>query len=325
NVANRNLTAVEEISRKVSTILDPDRLTGETLKLTGSIVDFVWGVMWIKNPRSGKLEARHCMNSSGADRTAPAELPAAVAMVARTSRSAESSGFFPEKLDAFDESASLSVLAVPLCSRGEIMGVLGLATAAPKGYTSRERRLLETLAENVAIAIHNAQLFKQREREAIRDGLTRLYNHRYLQEQLTQEEGRARRYSRLFSLIILDIDHFKIYNDAFGHPAGDKLLVDVAKLLRDSVRQVDFVARYGGEEFAVVLPECDRDGAVLVAERVRKSVEEFPNPHQEDYNLTISAGVASFPTDGENKEEVINRADEALYRAKREGRNRVCW
>jgi len=323
-IANLNLAIVQEISRRFSTILDPDRLTGEALELTGRVIDFVWGVVWLKNPRTGKLEARHSMSFTGEERPVPAEPTPAVVEATETGRTAKSPMPYSRSGNAFDESVSLTEMAVPLSLRDEVFGALSLGTNAPRGYTSRERRFLETLAGNVAIAVQNARLYKQREKEAIRDGLTRLYNRRFLRERLTQEEAMAKRYKRFFSLIILDIDHFKVYNDTFGHPAGDQLLIALAKVLVRSVRQVDFVARYGGEEFAVVLPEVDKKGALLVAERVRKQVEDFSNPHQEHYNLTISAGVSSFPADGDKKEELLDKADKALYRAKREGRNKVC-
>jgi len=214
---------------------------------------------------------------------------------------------------------------VPLSSSGDVLGVLSLATSVPGGFNSRERKLLQTLANNAATAVQNAQLFKQRESEAIRAGLTWLYNHRFFQERLAQEEERARRYGRFFSVIILDIDHFKIYNDNFGHPAGDQLLIALARILEESIRGVDMAARYGGEEFAIVLPECEKPGAVLVAQRIREKVEEYANPHQEIYNLTISAGVSTFPEDGQTAPDVVNKADQALYRAKKEGRNRVVY
>jgi diguanylate cyclase (GGDEF)-like protein len=324
-IAGQNLTIIQEISRGFSSFLDPDRLIAEALELTGRVINFLWAVVWLKNPQTGRLEIRYSSSHAGEGQTVPAEPPEAVLRTVQTGRLVEFSASSLQAENAFGEPTSLSVLAVPLSSRGEVLGVLSLGTATPKGYTSRERLLLETLAGNVAIAIQNAQLYKQRETEAIRDGLTRIYNRRFLREKLILEEARAKRYNRIFSLIILDIDHFKVYNDNFGHPAGDHLLIDLAKILVRSVREVDFVARYGGEEFAIVLPECGKESAVLVAQRLRKQVEDFSNPHRDRYNLTVSVGVASFPEDGNEKGEVLDKADQAMYRAKRDGRNRVCW
>ncbi|MFC1683545.1 diguanylate cyclase, partial [Candidatus Zixiibacteriota bacterium] len=224
-ITSRNLNAIQEISRRVSTILDADRLMGEALELTRGVINFDWGVVWLKNHRTGKYEARHSITTTGQERPIPTEMPRSVEMATQTGRIVEAPAPLVSKQSLFDESTAPSILAVPLSSRGDVLGVLSLATSVTGGFNSRERNLLQTLANNAATAVQNAQLFKQRESEAIRDGLTRLYNHRFLQERLAQEEERARRYGRLFSVIILDIDHFKIYNDSFGHPAGDQLLI----------------------------------------------------------------------------------------------------
>jgi diguanylate cyclase (GGDEF)-like protein len=321
---SRRLSVVQEISRKVSTILDPDRLAGEALESIAEIVSYQWGGVWLRDARTGNLKAPYCISAVGEDRPVPQSPPRAALRAAQegrpidfTARSGAVSGFT-------DELPWQHMLALPIASRGEVYGVLGLSSPSMKGFSSQDRRLLDTLADNVAIAVQNAMLYQQREREAIRDGLTRLYNHRFLQEKLVLEIERFKRYGRPFSLIMIDIDHFKKYNDAFGHPEGDSLLVILAGFLKESVRQVDFVARYGGEEFAIVLPECNREEALVVAERVRSRIEACQNPHRERYNLTISAGVSTFPTDGDSKEALLDQADQALYRAKEEGRNRVC-
>jgi diguanylate cyclase (GGDEF)-like protein len=321
---NLNLTLVQEISTRLSTILEPDKLIREVLELIGRVMPFLWGVVWLQNPRTGQLEARQMVSPTGEEWPAPTKPPPVVVNAAQTGRSLQSPVPSPGYISVLEGSASLVELAVPLSSRGEVLGVLSLGTTVSGGYTIRERRLLEALAGNVAIAIQNAELYTQTQKLAIRDGLTHLYNHRYLQQRLTYERQRAERYHRTFSCILLDIDNFKVYNDMFGHPSGDKLLIALARLLESSVRGVDLVARYGGEEFAIVLPECDKEGALRVAERIRKSVEEFSNPHREHYNLTISAGVSCYPADGDTKEVIMEKADKALYKAKREGRNRVC-
>jgi len=323
-LTNLNLTLVQEISKRLSTILEPDQLIREILELIGRVIPFHWGVVWLKHPRTGQLEAHQMVSPAGEEWPAPAAPPPVVVNAAQTGRSVQSLVPSPSHMSILDDSISFKELAVPLSSRGDILGVLSLGTAYSESYKSRERALLETLAGNVAIAIQNAELYTQTQKLAIRDGLTHLYNHRYLQQRLTHEEQRAKRYHRAFSFILLDIDNFKIYNDTFGHRTGDQLLIALARILESSVRNVDFVARYGGEEFAIVLPECDKAKAMLVAERIRRNVEEFSNPHREQYNLTISAGISSYPTDGENMEEILDKADKALYRAKHEGRNKVC-
>lgn len=160
-------------------------------------------------------------------------------------------------------------------------------------------------------------------KEAITDGLTGLYDHKYFMLRLEEEVERSKRYLRPLSLLMIDIDHFKDYNDAFGHPAGDEVLMRLAEVFARFSRKVDVVARYGGEEFVIVLPETNREGARVLAERLRKHVET--TPFRRDRIVTISVGVGFF--EGSNvtfaKGDLIKMADEALYRAKQGGRNRV--
>jgi diguanylate cyclase (GGDEF)-like protein len=157
---------------------------------------------------------------------------------------------------------------------------------------------------------------------SIVDELTGLYNYRHFQQLLMQEIGRARRYSHILSLLLIDIDEFKKYQDARGHLAGDNALRDIAQLIRNSVRGVDTVARYGGEEFVVLLPETEKQQAAKAAERIRKGIAETILSTGD--RLTVSIGVASYPEDAQNNVELASRADQALYQAKERGRNQTC-
>ena len=158
------------------------------------------------------------------------------------------------------------------------------------------------------------------EKLSLTDGLTGLANRRYLVQRLNEEALRFRRTKKEFSVLMADVDHFKQYNDTFGHPAGDEVLKKVARLLQASVRELDCVARYGGEEFCVMLPETSAEGAAILAERICEHVAATEFPGQK---ITLSLGVASLPDNGDTPDAVIAAADEALYQAKREGRNRV--
>ena len=161
---------------------------------------------------------------------------------------------------------------------------------------------------------------------AITDGLTGLYNYRYFKEQLLQELKRAQRHSLNISVVMIDIDHFKQYNDKNGHPAGDVVLKDIARLLRDNIRNIDLAARYGGEEFSLILIETDKPSAKIVPEKIRKLVEDYSFAYessQPDGKLTISTGVATFPEDGEDFDTLVSKADQRLYRAKEAGRNLI--
>ncbi len=161
---------------------------------------------------------------------------------------------------------------------------------------------------------------------AITDGLTGLFNHRYFKEHLEQELYRASRHHSEVSLIMIDIDFFKRYNDTFGHPAGDALLRAVARLLKDNIRKIDIAARYGGEEFTLVLAETTKAAAGVVADKMRRMVETNPFeglPEHNNGHITISLGVATFPLDATNPNDLIAMADQRLYQAKQRGRNQV--
>ena len=176
------------------------------------------------------------------------------------------------------------------------------------------------------IRIQKALEHTHTRRLASTDGLTDLYNHRTFQERLAQEVDRANRYERPLSVVMIDVDNFKIYNDTYGHPQGDMVLRELARLLRETSRTSDIVARYGGEEFAIILPETDRVSAQKIGHRLRERVELHPFPGEERLPrgaLTISVGVAIHTLAG-TREVLLQSADAALYKAKRAGRNRVC-
>lgn len=175
------------------------------------------------------------------------------------------------------------------------------------------------------IRIKKAIEYAHTKRLAETDGLTGLYNYRAFCERLEQEVDRADRYHRALSLIMIDVDYFKQYNDTYGHPQGDRVLIEVARALRQLSRASDIVARYGGEEFALILPETDRANAEALGHRLRESIERSEFPGQEQLpgqTLTISVGIASY-TPPHPKEALLEAADMALYQAKRDGRNRV--
>jgi diguanylate cyclase (GGDEF)-like protein/PAS domain S-box-containing protein len=176
---------------------------------------------------------------------------------------------------------------------------------------------------------------KAKELEEMRDELTRLsytddltgiYNHRFFIQQLTREVDRQKRYPTQLALLMIDIDYFKDYNDTNGHLAGDKVLKAISMIIQNAVRQTDFVSRYGGEEFCAILINTGREGAVAIAERVRKMVAEMPFPNenaQPNGDLTVSVGVATYSSTIATVTDLIREADNALYRAKRSGRNRI--
>jgi len=213
-----------------------------------------------------------------------------------------------------------SLISVPLKIKDRVTGVInGVNKVNSEPFTEEDQRLLEALAQQAAMAVEHARLYEL----AITDGLTKLFIHRYFQARLEEEMVRAKRYHTACSLILFDIDHFKKFNDTYGHQQGDVVLIEVAKLTKQTVREtVDIPARYGGEEFAIILPETDAKGAHLVAERLRKTVEAYDFPGQEKaLKVTISLGVATFPDHASVKSVLIKKADMALYECKGRGRN----
>jgi len=208
-------------------------------------------------------------------------------------------------------------------SRDNLIGILALGEKNSGGiYTTSDIELVTSIANQTGIIIENAQLYTQATHRANTDGLTALYNHRHFHERIEQEIARSSRFGTTFSMILLDLDLFKAYNDIYGHLAGDQLLRKMGRLIQAAIRGVDLAFRYGGEEFAIILPETKLDDAFRVAERIRKSIESSSSFRE--MPVTASVGIASWPNDGIMKEEIVNRADMALYHAKQTGRNRTC-
>lgn len=233
--------------------------------------------------------------------------------------------------DVFKKTLSLhfhtdSYFAAPLFVSNKPFGIL--VSLGPDGqeYPQQHSRLLNQFSQMVAVAIDNAYLHKQMQDYAIKDGLTGLFNHRYFQERLSSEIARAERHNHNCCLIFIDVDHFKKFNDTNGHPMGDMVLKGVASILAAKSRKTDIVARYGGEEFVVILPETPKEGAITMAEELRKTIEQNKFPCGETQPLghvSVSLGVAAFPMDALDVKGLITSADNALYHSKEGGRNRV--
>lgn len=213
-------------------------------------------------------------------------------------------------------------MVVPLYAEGGCVGVL-VAEHGSRGGSRAERRLvtiMERFGSQTGLALRNAALLEQMERMANTDGLTHIANHRTFQLNLEKEMARSIRSGEPLSLIMLDLDNFKVLNDSHGHQIGDEVLRQVAVALQASSREFDTIARYGGEEFAVILPGCSPGDAVASAERLRRLVHEGVT----SVPVTVSVGVASAPDHGQTAQGLVKAADDAMYLAKRSGRNQVC-
>lgn len=227
--------------------------------------------------------------------------------------------------------ASLDVaseICVPLVMGEKALGVLNVEANAEHPLDESDIDILKTMAGPVVIAIENANLHAEVTQLAMTDGLTRLANRRAFDQMLERELVRASRYHTPLSLIIIDMDFFKVYNDQWGHPAGDIRLTAVAELLTSGLRNPDFVARYGGEEFALILPNTNLTSALTLAERLRATAEKSApyetRPGEPVAGYTFSMGVASFPDDGHDAHALLFAADQAELKAKKQGRNCIC-
>ena len=218
-----------------------------------------------------------------------------------------------------------ATLCMPMMAQGVTLGLLFLSTETPGGLPEPKQHLARTLAEQVGMAIANLKLQETLQHQSIRDPLTELYNRRYLEETFTQEIVRAERKQHAIGVIMLDIDHFKRFNDTFGHDAGDFVLQQVGTLLKENVRNSDITCRYGGEEMTLILPEATLAETTARAEMLRAALSQLcPHHHGQSLGtITASFGVAAFPHHGSTVETLIKTADEALYRAKAAGRNQV--
>ncbi len=221
------------------------------------------------------------------------------------------------------------LVLIPLKAKDKINGIIvadNFITREP--ITKDDIRMLNMLANQAGLAIENSQLYEKTVMLANLDSLTELWNHGYFQYLLNRELEKTRAIQRPLSLLMLDIDYFKIYNDALGHQSGDKILKELATLLKNQSRKMDFVCRYGGEEFGIILPQTDKKEALLIAERLRVDIEKHIFMHEEilpNKKLTVSLGISSFPEDGLLPAELIAAADKFLYLAKNKGRNKICY
>ncbi len=193
-----------------------------------------------------------------------------------------------------------------------------------KGVREEDKEKFTILCHQFALALRRLKLYQDIERLAITDSLTEVHTRRYFLERFEEEIGRAALRKTELSILMIDVDHFKRFNDQYGHLTGDRILKKMGKIIKDSIREIDIAGRYGGEEFCVVLPETDPDGALLAAERIRIATESAViHAYDHTVKVTISLGVAIFPKSGQSVDELIDKADWALYRAKTLGRNRT--
>jgi diguanylate cyclase (GGDEF)-like protein len=313
----------------VSASLDREQIYAAIHKAAGQLMPAEAFVITLLDRKYGEIDAVYLVDKEG--RAASKRIPQHQGLSGKVLATGES--IYIEDYDPINDTVGVqfgseqhtrSILAVPLRLGEEIIGMISAQCYKPNAYTAEERVLLEMLAAHVAIALENTCLFAEVQLLAITDPLTNLYNRRGLAELGHREIDRSRRFERPLSAVMLDIDHFKSVNDTYGHSIGDQILVGLADICREIVREVDLVVRYGGEEFLILLPEADLRAAFQVADRLRRNVETTSiRTDLGALAITISLGVVSLDSDMDDLEALIERADLALYAAKQEGRNRV--
>lgn len=223
---------------------------------------------------------------------------------------------------------SEEIVLIPLKAKDKVTGIVvadNFITRDP--ITKNDIRMLTLLANQAGLAIEDSQLYEKTVLRAHTDSLTELWNHGYFQYLLNTELEKAKATQKPLTLITVDIDDFKVYNDTLGHQAGDQILKNLATLLKDQSRKMDHVCRYGGEEFMIILPQTEKKEAFLIAERLRETIKSNPFSHEDILplkHLTVSIGLASFPENGSSPSELIASSDKALYEAKHKGKNSTC-
>jgi diguanylate cyclase (GGDEF)-like protein len=301
------LHAISEITEVIHSTLDFDRVGPLVLDILSKVIDLPSSCLFVIDKDKDET-----LFSASAGLTAAA---------ART---------YGDKL-SFDVDGSLSggddtFACTTVLDHKRLMVAFCAPSERLERLSSEDRLVLQAVASELVVAVENSQLYKLTKRLSITDELTGLYNYRFLLQRLDEEIERAKRYNRSLSLLMIDTDDFKRFNDTYGHIAGDQALADVGTALRSAVREIDVVCRYGGEEFAVVLPETDAEGAFVVAEKVREAVaaHSFSDGQgNRGVRVTVSIGLATFPSAAADREELLRQADDALYQAKHLGRDRV--
>ncbi len=288
----KKLNILQEVSIKLNAFLGMDSLCQFIVDKTAEIFKMEDGCLYLKDRTTGGMTFRTTTKGKGLKEAAM--------------------GHFP--------------ISIPLKIEKEEIGEIRLAGGDGRSdLDEMEKQMAPILANQFALALERLRLYESLKEQSITDGLTGVFNVRHFHETLGKEIQRARRYQRALSLVIMDIDNLKKVNDSYGHLAGDTVLRDIARLLRETVREADIVVRYGGDEFVVIMPEADKKQALESAVRILDKVREHRFEVEGGCSgATLSAGVADYTGENMTESDLLKMADESLYRAKAEGRDRVC-
>ncbi len=327
--------ALFEASKKLSSTIHLEEILRITLDSSKDVVSFNYGAIALNDEalEMCSIKAFVGEGTEGFIGKSFSLEEGMVGWVMRTQRKAYRIKDFKErekKQPIFSPQITLkdvqSILCIPLFHTNKLVGSFTLMSKKKGLFTEHEVEIFSILANQIAVSLDNAKMYQRVEEMAVTDGLTGLYNHRKFQELLGEELKRSERHPQSLSLLLVDIDHFKRINDKYGHPVGDSILKKLSQVLRESVREIDHPCRYGGEEFALILVNTNSKGAFRMAERIRKNVAKsnFRLENGERIEVAISTGIATYPDDSRSQQELIDRADQALYHAKQKGRN-LCF
>lgn len=327
----KELSVLYEVSQMISSTLEPDELYNIMLDVVNTL-GFNEFALLVFDDEKQKLSVKTAYGFADNDKVKSLvfELGEGLSGIAAQKRqplyikdTSKEETYLHYKGEKQEEG---SFFSIPLISHDRLMGVMNFTRPGIDSFSTNEIRLLNSLANQIAIAMENTRLYAKTKELSVTDELTHIYNRRHFQNMLEMEWRRAKRFNRFISLLMIDVDHFKNYNDTYGHLEGDQVLKTIAQILADHVREVDTVARYGGEEFSIILTHTDAQDALQVAYKLCQRVAEHPFRDESkniDTPVTVSIGVATYPDDAVNMEDLINHADIALYKAKHQGRNRV--
>ena len=232
---------------------------------------------------------------------------------------------FAKRIDEMTKWETRSIICVPLRSKHRVLGVIQLVNVDMKGFSDQEMFFLQSLCDYAAIAIDNARAVEKIQELTITDDCTGLYNARHLYKVLETEVYRSSRFGYEFTVLFIDLDHFKQVNDTHGHLIGSKLLIEIGYLIKAQLRLIDFAFRYGGDEFVVLLPQTGKDSALVVAKRLRDNLRASSFCTEEGLNLNVRAsiGVATYPHDAKTPQDIIRQADEMMYLVKNSSRDNI--
>jgi diguanylate cyclase (GGDEF)-like protein len=331
----KELDFFEDVSKTLTSALELNEVLGTIMKKAKKLIKAeTWSVLLLDEEKgelviektTGKKEGRKKVRKERlkvgegiAGWVAREQVPVVVPDVSKDPR-------FRGRSDTEAGFRTKSIMCVPIRNKGTLLGVLEVVNKTTgEPFTKEDLDLVLRIVDHAALAIERSSLYQKMEEMSITDDLTKLFNSRYLNRTLEIEITRANRHHMSLSLIFMDVDHFKLVNDNYGHLVGSKLLVEMGQLLLKSLRTVDIVARYGGDEFVIVLPQTAPKSAIQIAERIRKSIEHnvFLKKVGYSFKMTASFGVASYPESAKSKEELLKLADEAMYRVKNQTRNGV--